>query len=192
MSGYTPNIPQANDRPSGSQSQILNNFNALETIYGVNHYPWTDASSNQGKHKQVTFPAQTSDPTTIADELALFSKLVGSDLRLFVREANNGAVLPLFSSAQSTVTTPNFVLTIPGGIIIQGVRYTTPNPFTSGNVTINFPTAFANCFGVVFSNGPSGSTSPFRLISFGNPSCDIFLPPATGPNQDIYIVAFGI
>ena len=192
MSGYTTGIPAASDRPSGSQAQILNNFNTLETIYNVNHYPWTDASTNQGKHKQVTLPAQASDPATIANELALFTKLVGSDLRLFVREANNGASLPLFSSAESSVVAPNFVLTIPGGIIIQGVRYTTPNPFTSGSVTISYPQAFSNCFGVVFANGPSSSNSPFRLVSFGLASCVIFLPPATGPNNDIYVVAFGI
>lgn len=190
MSGYTPNIPQANDRPSGSQSQILNNFNALETIYGVNHYPWTDASSNQGKHKQVTLPAQASDPTTIADELALFSKLVGADLRLFVREANNGAVLPLFSSAESTVTPPNFVLTIPGGIIIQGVRFTT----TANNVSelVNFPQGFSNTFGVVFANGPTNSQSPLRLEFFNLTQCSIFIPAAVGIGQQIYIVAFGI
>lgn len=192
MSGYTTGIPAASDRPSGSQAQILNNFNTLETIYNVNHYPWTDASTDQGKHKQVTLPAQAADPTTIANELALFTKFVGPDLRLFIREENNGASLPLFSSAESSITAPNFVLTIPGGIIIQGVRYTTPNPFTSGNVTINYPTAFSNCFGVVFANGPSNSNSPFRLDSFGNASCVLFLPAGTGPNQNIYVVAFGI
>jgi len=191
MSGYTPNIPQANDRPSGSQAQILSNFTALENIYGVNHYPFTDASSNQGKHKQVTFPAQGSDPATAAGELALFAKNVGGDLGLFIREASNGQVVPLFSSIASSVTAPNFVVTI-DGLIIQGVRYTTPNPFTSGNVTITYPTAFTTCFGVVFGNGPSGSNSPFRLDSFGNASCVLFLPPATGPNQNIYVVAFGI
>lgn len=192
MSGYTPNIPAASDRPSQSQAQILSNFQTLNSTYGVDHYDFTTATTNQGKHQKVTFPAQAADPTTIANELALFTKFVGSDLRLFVREQNNGASLPLFSSAESTITPPNFVLTIPGGITIQGVRYTTPNPQSSGNVTINYPTAFTNCFGVVFANGPSNSGGAFRLESFGNASCVLFLPGMTGPSQQIYVVAFGI
>lgn len=79
MSGYTPNIPASSDRPSQSQGQILNNFQTLESTYGIDHYPFTDATVNQGKHKKVTFPAQASDPTTLAGELALFAKNVGGD-----------------------------------------------------------------------------------------------------------------
>jgi hypothetical protein len=190
MSGYTPNIPQANDRPSGSQAQILNNFTALENIYGIDHYPFTDASINQGKHQKVTLPAQTSDPNTGANELAIFSKYVGGDLRLFVREQSNSQSVPLFSSVSSTVSAPDFVISL-DGVIIQGVRYTTPNPFVSGLAMITYPTAFTNCFGVVFANGPSASSAAFRLDNFGNTSCQIFLPPGTGPNQNIYVVAFG-
>lgn len=54
MPVYTPNIPQATDNPSQSQGQMLQNFQVLNTVFGVDHADFT--SPIGGQHEQITFP----------------------------------------------------------------------------------------------------------------------------------------
>jgi|GEM_PF-5858590 len=190
MSGYTPNIPASSDRPSQSQGQILNNFQTLESTYGIDHYPFTDATVNQGKHKKVTFPAQASDPTTLAGELALFAKNVGGDLGLYVREASNGQISQLFSSISSTISNPNFVVLL-DGLKIVGTTQGIPTPPTQ-NFTVTYTTAFTTCFGVLYSYTRTFSSAPeIALLSFSDASCDFKRPPG-GTYSSMFVVAFGI
>ncbi len=53
MTTYLPNIPLASDDLSTSQADLLGNFQALNTIYGTDHYPFSDTSADQGFHKKV-------------------------------------------------------------------------------------------------------------------------------------------
>ena len=43
---YNPNIPQATDRPSVSQGQILTNFLQIEDVFGQNHVEFDDVVVN--------------------------------------------------------------------------------------------------------------------------------------------------
>ena len=70
---YNGNIPQATDQISQSQSQILDNFTAIQTVVAVNHVTFDDPSGNQGKHKWVSFPVQASAPAFAAGEEGLYS-----------------------------------------------------------------------------------------------------------------------
>lgn len=58
---YTPDIPQPDDNPSVSQSEILNNFTSLNEQFEVDHVALTDASLN-GFHTQTTFSGFTTFP----------------------------------------------------------------------------------------------------------------------------------
>ena len=190
MSGYTPNIPASTDRPSQSQGQILNNFQTLESTYGIDHYPFTDATVNQGKHKKVTFPAQASDPTTLAGELALFAKNVGGDLGLYVREASNGTISQLFSSISSTITAPNFVVLL-DGIKIVGTTLN-PIPTAPGAFTVTYFSGFTTCFGVLFSYEKSTTgAAEVALTAFSDASAS-FTRTNTGSFGKLFVVAFGI
>lgn len=51
---YNANIPQASDVIAISQSDLLNNFGAINTFVNVNHVAFNGA--DQGKHSQITFP----------------------------------------------------------------------------------------------------------------------------------------
>jgi hypothetical protein len=69
MPVYTPNIPQPGDNISGSQNQILENFQTANTAFGSDHTAF-DVVASQGKHKQVTLiqntaPGATVDPASI-------------------------------------------------------------------------------------------------------------------------------
>src|SRR5690606_39762692 len=90
---YLPNIPQPNDRIRDSQADLLGNFQALNTFLNVNHGDF--GSAQEGKHKWVTFPNQMADPSTLAAEVAIFSKpgiSTGNPSALFLRKENNAAV----------------------------------------------------------------------------------------------------
>lgn len=54
MPVYTVNIPQPGDNPSGSQDQILQNFQVLNTAFSQDHGAYNSAT--QGQHNQITFP----------------------------------------------------------------------------------------------------------------------------------------
>ncbi len=60
MSTYIPTIPQPGDDLSDSQPQILGNFTKANSSFGIDHYPFADATINNGKHKQVTWVDQSA------------------------------------------------------------------------------------------------------------------------------------
>lgn len=64
MSLFLPNIPQPNDALDFSQSQLLSNNQGLDTVFGVDHYKFSDATANKGFHNQVTTPEFTLAPPT--------------------------------------------------------------------------------------------------------------------------------
>ena len=70
---YNQNIPQATDQLSQSQSDILNNFIALQTLIDVNHVDF--ASADQGKHKMLELVNQAVVPTFLATEVGFYNAL---------------------------------------------------------------------------------------------------------------------
>lgn len=65
---FLNNIPQPGDKLKNSQGQLLGNNQQLNVSFGIDHYPYTDLTANNGKHKQVTTPIQMADPaSTITD-----------------------------------------------------------------------------------------------------------------------------
>jgi hypothetical protein len=54
---FKNNIPQAEDFLNiTSQPDLLGNMAQLDISFGVDHYPFSDASANNGFHNQVTTP----------------------------------------------------------------------------------------------------------------------------------------
>lgn len=126
---YNPNIPQPTDLLSQSQQDILNNFQALQTLVDVNHVDF--ASADQGKHKWVTFPSQGAIPPAGAGftgtELGLYNAVYATTTKqeLFVNKTNQATVVqvPLTASLLSTNSAPpsnNGMWTyLPSGIILK-------------------------------------------------------------------------
>lgn len=71
MSLFLNNIPQPNDNLDFSQGQLLSNNQGLNTLFGIDHYPLTDATVNKGFHNQVTTPLIVGSvaPTTVANPI---------------------------------------------------------------------------------------------------------------------------
>ncbi len=70
---YQNNIPQATDLLSQSQSDILDNFAAIQTLIDVDHVDF--ANADEGKHKKVTFPVQSPAPSFGVGEIGLYNFL---------------------------------------------------------------------------------------------------------------------
>jgi len=74
---YQKNIPQGSDKLKNSQDDLLGNFQALNTDFGVNHVTF-DAASNRGKHNKLDMPNQTVVPTAAGTDFVLYN-VVDSD-----------------------------------------------------------------------------------------------------------------
>jgi hypothetical protein len=72
-----------------SQGQTKSNFQAMNTVFGQNHVPFTGDSTVSGMHTTLTFREQSGDPTTLVDQVALYTKNVGGLPALFFRPNNN-------------------------------------------------------------------------------------------------------
>lgn len=90
---YDPDIPAPADLLSVSQGDLLENFDQLNTQFGVNHVEFDDPGANKGKHKFCSFVEQANDPAAQADEYLLYSKQdVSGDTELYLKpEAAGGA-----------------------------------------------------------------------------------------------------
>lgn len=171
---YNNNIPLPGDQISVSQADLLNNFVALQTLIDVNHVDF--ASADQGKHKWVSFPQQGANPSTLATEVALFSKVsaLSAVPELFFRNANNGAVYEFTSSQNDIAGFTRF----PSGILIKwGYSSADGQEITVYPVGANIP-VFANVYSAqvsLFNNDTLGDTNSFiQLNSFSNTQMNLY------------------
>jgi hypothetical protein len=168
---YNANIPQSTDRPSSSQSQLLGNFEALATFLNNNHVNISNpvGDPEEGKHKFLQMPEQSSAPTTAANEGALYTKesSLTSSAELFYRRESSGAEIE-FTSA---LAAQNGWTRLPSGILLKW-------GFTSksGQQNVIFPTGanipvFSNIFNVIVSvtdpSGP-GAANTFVYVKTGS------------------------
>lgn len=131
---YNPNIPQPTDLLSQSQSDILDNFQALQTLIDVNHVDF--ASADQGKHKWCSFPVQGGSPGTLATEVAVFSRVstLTTNNELCIEYQSNGTVVEMTSMS----ATNNGWSFLPSGILL---KWGTATAAGAGSQTLTYPVA---------------------------------------------------
>lgn len=141
---YNNAIPQADDRLQNSQADLLENFASISALLGVNHVisPWTDpATGDQGKHKYVTFPEQGSDPTTAANEMAMYTKVGATSAvsELYIRRESSGTVL---NCTESNLANSGYSF-LPSGLKMNWGRSTVASGSAQpGSVAIVFDDPF--------------------------------------------------
>lgn len=153
---FTPNIPASGQTLGQTRQAILDNFAILRSTLSTDHIDVN--TSGNGKHKWARFPAQSTIPATIANEIMLVNK----NSNLFLRQANSSNDIQLaFGNLSGTDLTRFGTFTnigagntagwvsLPGGLMLQyGTRATSSNP---GTTTITFPVSFnssANVYSV--------------------------------------------
>lgn len=166
---YKPNIPQPTNIPAQSQSDFLENFSELNTIFDVDHVTWNAASAaNRGKHTSSTY-IDTTDPVTATNEVAVYAKDDGGNSRLYMRQEAAGTVVQM-SNRDPTIGA-NGETFLPGGILLKW-----------GAVLVNSsPTAvvFANAF-------PNSIFSIVVTINNNNPNFSATVNAGSVSGFDIY------
>lgn len=166
---YNNAIPQASDSLSQSQADLLENFATISALLGVDHVisPWTSpATGNQGKHNKVTLPEQSSDPTTAANEMALYTKAVSGVTQLFLAPEGAGTVRDITSKSWSGSQGST---TLPSGLIIKWGKGTAS---AGGFLDVNFTTPFNTIYTCYATNslavGASGLAVGSRIYTYSN------------------------
>lgn len=63
---YQPGIPTGTVTLDVDYQNLQDNFRQLDTTFGVDHYKFSDNTSNNGFHNKVTTPVYAEDPPTTA------------------------------------------------------------------------------------------------------------------------------
>lgn len=177
---YTRGIPFASQSTAVWQKQERRNGFVRDEVIGEEHYPPSDPV-NGGKHRKFTLPNQVGDPTTLADEYALYSKEAGGVKSIYIREPSNGTVSSIISDDTfgSVQRMGDFVLGASCSWDFKGNLF---NSYNCANITVTdaipptlrtYQINFTNTlptddffWTVSFFNGVSGSnTNPSALIN---------------------------
>lgn len=118
---FTDNIPSSGQSLGQTRQAINDNFGNYYGVMSVNHYAPDDA--NKGKHKFLQMPEQASAPLTAVNELALYSKDVSGNSRMFLRQENNGAEIQISGVTPSISGNKGYTF-LPGGFLMQWGRVT--------------------------------------------------------------------
>lgn len=160
MGFFNPNIPVDTDLMLRSQFQIRANFQSIFAAFAKNHVRLNDAQ--QGMHNLLLFRTQSGDPTTGADQIALYTKLVSSVPQVFFRPQNNAT--PIQMTYQSLRT---------------GLQSTNPDVY--------FPTQYSFMAGpfVIYAGIVNGATNGQTVTLL--PATTLLYVGLTAQNQDFKI-----
>jgi len=99
---FKANIPQPTDIISQSQLDISSNYQAAYEIYGKpntenenigDHVALNDSNEDdRGAHKKLTLNEQSSDPSTLVNEMGLYSKETNGKSEIYYRQESDGDV----------------------------------------------------------------------------------------------------
>jgi hypothetical protein len=174
---YDNTIPKPTDKLKDSQADLLANFVAIQTLIEVNH--GTFGASDQGQHKFITLPTQSSDPTINAAEIGLFSKnFLAWNNQLRVQRNSGGNLVP-FTAVDGG--TPGWTF-LPSGILLKWGTAT-----GTGLATLTFPTGanipvFSSVYSVQLTTTNSGITESdtfCRLVDFNATRFRMYCSPRT-------------
>jgi hypothetical protein len=141
---YTPDTPLPTDYLNTiSQPIFRQNFNQLNISFGIDHYPFSDLTANNGYHKQVSL-------TNLATPVSL---PVGTNVKgIFYTNIDNNNINQAFfyngtNNFQITPCLPvRVAVNFTGAAVIQGTAFnvatvTGTNPYT---ITFTNPTPSVN------------------------------------------------
>jgi hypothetical protein len=181
---YKNNIPAPNDQISKSQSDLLGNFSALDTTFGINHLPFSD-STNPGKHTIIDLSVQSSDPVAPTNFQTLYSK----GYNLWTRTPSGS---PEKISGTIFTAVENGQLILPCGMYMQWGKKNVTFPNTP--VSINLPGAIDHLQVTMAINGSAGpgisARGSINNVGAGNNSITLELT-ASASGYDVYWFLIG-
>ena len=140
---YQPNIPTGSVPLNIDYQNLRTNFTALNTIFGVDHLTYNNATAQKGYHTNIHMVPAGSNPSAVVGYGTLYNRTTNdgydSDQTLFFL-TGDGKRLQLTSNVSPSLANTGYTF-LPGGLILQWGR---TNIQSTGNVPIVFPLAFAN------------------------------------------------
>jgi hypothetical protein len=183
---WNPNIPQANDKLSNSQLQLLNNFQAIDTGFSFNHVNLNLADA--GKHNLLTMPQQTFPQSVTGSDLLFYVGLepVTALSQLYLKrstDAGNGIPLTAGNTDNATFGWAylpfgaiikwgvfSFSGAVPVAITMQGPAYTSSTSYSvtvsSGFTFFTYTALNNNGTQFLFESSIAGVES-YRFIAIG-------------------------
>lgn len=148
---FTLNAPNPDDSPAAQQAALSTNTNLINTFFGTDHVPFTDAV-NQGEHKQITYTEPLSvAPVPVGTKAALYTATINSETELIYKNSGNTYQLTPPGAAtfnpiaRARVRKLGGVWVLENSIIFTGVTRASegeflfsapPNTFSAGTVSI--------------------------------------------------------
>lgn len=192
---FLANIPQPTDKLKNSQDQLLKNNQQLDASFGVDHYTFSNGTTDNGKHNQVTTPKIVGavHPTTAANETKFYcmqdSSRTGLDIQSGLMQYSRGP-----SDATPTPLTNLYsagAITIANTVIIDIFNFGLPDllPVCSGVATVFSTNLTTRRVAYFFWNGTNVSidnlitTSSFFIQSTGS---ILQIKNNTGGSLDVY------
>ena len=150
-------VPNTGQSLGQTRDDMRQNFTSINRGFSVDHVTF-NALQNEGKHNRVTFPPQGADPVLVADEMALYTKLIGGNPALFLSDFNTASIVNFTSATKANTGT----MTLPSGIIVKWGRNTTPVIPNEGQQTVNFTTPFPNAIYTIYATVSVVGGSPLN------------------------------
>ena len=117
MSLFIPTIPTSGQNLDFSQGQLLSNNQGLDTVFGIDHYKFSDATANKGFHNQVTTPPRTSGIPAMGPNPIFFGFQPTSNIGVLQYSLSTKSAIPspltrFQSGATPTVIAPSSAIPI--------------------------------------------------------------------------------
>lgn len=169
---YQPGIPTGLVNLDEDYQNIQGNFQALDTVFAVDHVQFSNATAQKGYHTLIHFnPVSTTvtnapnnqpvsiPPAVTAGYGQLFSAQINDGLatdEVLYWRSGNGRLTQLIRNTQPVASANGYTF-LPGGLLIQWGNF---NPNSSINVT--FPIAFPSAVYNIQLTGSASNNSTFR------------------------------
>lgn len=186
---FDPTVPSTGSLISAQYNILQTNFAQSNTLYGIDHYSWNDATvANRGLHRYLTIPVPVSPAAPLGAIVNVYSKTFAEG----VPPANYNELVFENPTVATQITASYLDSTagegfIPGGLQIRagsGTAAVGGNPITYSQqfptatlvvcISINTFAGAGNTFVPIASYAATGFTAssgtgnpPFRYIAIG-------------------------
>lgn len=182
---------------STSQRQIQANYQAINSIFSANHVALNadTPGKSQGMHNVMTLRAQTGDPTTTADQVALYSKIVSNQAMLFFRPCSNQTPIQLTYPSISTgiLTTDPDVYLPQQYTFLAGpfVVYLGEVNVVDGDTVTLLPSTTLLYVGLIQKGSLGGSKCSAAATNIAGNQFVVRLPSNSAPFWPVFYMAIG-
>lgn len=207
MTSWNPNIPQVANVPANDAVSMQQNFSVLDSAFKVDHVQLS-VLSNQGFHKQISFPGAGSSPYAVAaTQNYAYPKLLASNVRSYLEYQPSGpdvfggnpAVVPMSFKAYAAFVpgTALGMIGVAAGSSYQrrfNISSITSSIIPNGSqyaVVFNENMPDSNFFTIITVT-PNNGSNFFTTISAGQTPNSVNVNVDTNAINQISLISFGI